>query len=145
MLIFTLKNTIMKQLTFLGFVTRLMASFLLVFSTFNPLNYNFFHWVIQDAFTPLKGLLGIILLIGWVIFVRASLRSLGVLGFGLIVLFFGFFLWLLIDYNFLELSSVDLLIWIGDIIVSIILAIGMSWSHIRRQMSGQLDTYELDD
>jgi hypothetical protein len=68
-----------------------------------------------------------------------------VAGFALIVAFFGFFLWLLIDFNLLQLDNVNLLIWISDIIASIVLAIGMSWSHVRRRMSGQLDTDDINE
>jgi hypothetical protein len=135
----------MKQLTFSGFLVRLGFASVLVFLTYNPTPYNFVDWLMSGEFSPLKGLAGMILLIGWVVFARASLRSLGVAGFALIVAFFGFFLWLLIDFNLLQLDNVNLLIWISDIIASIVLAIGMSWSHVRRRMSGQLDTDDINE
>lgn len=135
----------MQQLTFSGFLIRFVLALALVFLTFNPTQYNFIVWLMDGAFEPLKGLAGIVLLIAWVIFMRASLRSLGLIGFGLIVAFFAFLLWLLIDYNLLKLNNTSSLIWIGDIISSVILAIGMSWSHIRKRMSGQLDTDNVDE
>jgi hypothetical protein len=135
----------MKKFTFSGFLFRLVAASILVFATYNPTQYNFVAWVTSSGFSPLEALAGMALLIGWMIFARASLRSLGTIGFILIVIFFGCFIWLLIDLNLLQLDNANLLIWLTDIITSIILAIGMSWSHIRRRMSGQVDTDDINE
>ena len=42
------------------------------------------------------------------------------------------------------IDNVDLLTWVGLIGVGVILGLGMSWSHIRRMLSGQLDVDDVD-
>ncbi len=135
----------MKQLTFSGFAIRFAFALVLVLVSYNPSTYNFIHWVGVGEFTPLKGLAAIVLLVGWVIYLRATLRSLGPIGVGLAAVFFGFLLWLFIDLGWLNLEQVSVFTWIILIILATILAIGMSWSHIRRRMSGQLDTDDIDE
>ncbi len=135
----------MKQLTFSGFLIRLSLALVLVFLTFNPSQYNFISWIMDGEFEPLKGLGGIALLIGWVIFIRASLRSLGPIGLGLASVFFGFLIWLFIDLGWLNLEQTNAFTWVILAILAFILSIGMSWSHIRRRMSGQLDTDDVDN
>ena len=85
------------------------------------------------------------LLIGWVIYVRATIRSLGIVGTTLASALFGVFVWLLIDREILSLDETTLLQYIVLIIVAMIMAIGMSWSHIRRRLSGQLDVDDVDE
>lgn len=128
----------MKQLTFKGFLIRLLFAILLVVLTFNPTKYNYISWLIAD-FSPLKALLGVILLIGWFIYIRATLRSLGGIGLSLVVAFFALLIWVMVDYDILTFSRGGVFTWVLDIIVAFTLAIGMSWSHIRRRMSGQID------
>jgi hypothetical protein len=128
----------MKQLTINGFLVRLLFAMIIVGLTWNPTKYNYIAWLIV-AFTPLKGLLGVILVIGWVIYIRATLRSLGAIGLGLAIAFFAIFIWVLVDYDVLTVSRGGVFAWVLDVVIAFILAIGMSWSHIRRRMSGQVD------
>jgi len=51
----------------------------------------------------------------------------------------------MVDLEWLSLDSEGTIAWIVLIILSLILAVGMSWSHIRRRMSGQFDVDEKDD
>ena len=53
-------------------------------------------------------------------------------------------MWVLIDRGLLSLDNVDLLTWVGLIGVGLILGLGMSWSHVRRMLSGQLDVDDVD-
>ena len=75
-----------------GFVARWLAAFALVFITFNPTSYSYTNWLIAagtDDDLPIKALAGILLLIAYVIFLRATWRSIGLLGLILVVLLFG--------------------------------------------------------
>jgi hypothetical protein len=137
----------MKQITGIGIGIRFIFALLLVACTYNPTGYSYFHWLKATAadFTPLLGLGGIALVIGWVIYIRATLRSLGLIGLILATLFFAFLLWLLIDLGVLSMNSVSALTWVVLILLAAVLCIGMSWSHIRRRMSGQVDTDDVGD
>ena len=69
-------------------------------------------------------------------------------GLGLLpvaVAFFGTIVWLVIDRGWLEADDVQMITYLGLFLLSAILATGMSWSHIRRRMSGQLDVDEIED
>jgi len=137
----------MKQITGIGIGIRFVFALLLVACTYNPSGYSYFHWFKAAAsdFTPLLGLGGIALIIGWVIYIRATFRSLGFIGLILATLFFGFLLWLLIDLGVLSMDSVSALTWVVLVLLAAVLCIGMSWSHIRRRMSGQVDTDDVGD
>jgi hypothetical protein len=119
-----------------------------VLATFNPTRWSYANWLLADwpgDNLPLKALAGVVLLIVYVIFLRSTWRSIGPLGVFLAVLFFAVLLWVLIDYGWLDPHEASLMTWILLVVFATILAIGMSWSHIRRQMSGQYDVDRVDE
>jgi len=135
-----------KGITATGFLLRLGAALVLVFSTYNPSGHSFFHWVSQHLTepTPWMALVGILLLIGWTIYLRATSRSLGLFGLLLAAAFFGTLLWLVIDMGLVQANSVKAMTWIIEVILCGILAVGISWSHIRRRVTGQVDVDEVE-
>ena len=142
-----------KKFSWQGVLIRFVIALLLVFATYNPHGYSYFGWLeeyfnpAKDANTPLALLVfaGIVLLILWTIFIRATLRSLGFFGLILAFAFFGTLLWLAITYEVVSIDNFSLIIDLVLVIFSGVLAIGMSWSHIRRRMSGQLDVDDIDN
>ncbi len=88
---------------------------------------------------------GIALLIAWIVFLRATLESLGLLGIVLGGALFACLIWWLIDIKVLSLDSPSELTWIILLVLSLILASGMSWSHIRRRLTGQVDVDDHDN
>jgi hypothetical protein len=135
-----------KGLTWSGFLLRFLAAFVLVFTTYNPSEYSYYHWVSRNLTepTPLMALAGVVLLIGWTIYLRATARSLGAFGLLLATAFFGTVLWLAIDWGLLDINSVTAMTYIVLVILCGILAVGISWSHIRRRMTGQVDVDEIE-
>lgn len=137
----------MQPLTMQGFLLRFLFALLLVLLTYNPSGYSYSHWL-QNSFSnfgPLLGLAGISLVIGWVVYLRATLRSLGLVGLILAALFFSAILWLLIDLGWLGLNNVTAMSWVILILISAILAVGISWSHLRRKWTGQIDSDDVDE
>lgn len=137
----------MKPITFQGFLLRFLFALLLMMLTYNPSGYSYSHWL-QNSFSefgPLLGVAGISLIIGWVIYLRATLRSLGLIGLTLAVLFFAAILWLFIDLGWLGLDNVTVMNWVILVLISAVLAVGISWSHIRRKISGQVDADDVDE
>jgi hypothetical protein len=90
-------------------------------------------------------LAGVALLIAWIVFLRATFMSLGVPGIALGAALFACIIWLLIDLGLLSLDSTGALSWVILLVLSIMLAAGMSWSHIRRRLTGQFDVDEKDN
>ena len=134
-------------LSFNGFCLRFLLALLLVAASYNPSGYSYLHWLIKifPSITPLIALAGVSLLIGWVIYLRATLRSLGPVGLGLLAALLGCLVWLMIDLKWLSLNNISALSWIAIILMAMVLAIGISWSHIRRRLSGQVDTDDVED
>lgn len=137
-----------KAFNFQSFFIRLLFALILVFSTYNPSGYSFYDWIrtgMETGFQPLMALAGIILIIGWVVYIRATLTSLGLLGLILAFAFFGTLLWMVIDWGIVPVDSIQTITYIVLTLLSMVLAIGMSWSHIRRRMSGQMDVNDVDE
>ncbi|MFO7602851.1 MAG: DUF6524 family protein [Gammaproteobacteria bacterium] len=130
-----------------GIFWRFLAALVLVFVTYNPEQYSYIDWLGMDEAGPLalKVLVGIILLIGWSIYLRATLQSLGGFGMLLVIALMGSILWLLVTWNIIPRDSTRAVIYMVEVVISALLAVGMVWSHLRRRLTGQLDVDELDD
>ena len=126
---------------------RLFFAVLLVFASYNPEGYSYYHWGLlnMESNTPLKVFAGVVLLIGWVIYIRATLHSLGYVGITLAVAFFGTLTWVAVDQGWIPTDSVKTLSYVVLVIISWILTTGMSWSFIRRRMSGQYGVVEAEE
>ena len=94
---------------------------------------------------PLTVLFGLILLVGYIIYLRATLRSIGAFGMLLVLALVGAILWVLWDFGLLDLSNPKLATWIGLFALSIVLGVGLSWSIIRRRLSGQVDMDDVEE
>jgi len=133
-----------SKLTAGGFLFRWMAALVLVLGTYNPTPYNFVAWVADEASRgdqlPLKLLIAAVMVIGYVIYFRATFESIGLIGIGLVLLFFSGIIWLLLDYEILDLKEYGTLAWIVLFVLATIMAIGMSWSFIRQKLTGQIDS-----
>lgn len=136
-----------KEFNAVGFLARWVFALLLVVATYNPTQYSFVQWTMDSStqFGPLIALAGIVLLIFWMIFLRATFRSLGVLGIALGAALFGCVVWLLVDMGWLDMESTEAMTWVALVLMSLILAVGLSWSHVRRRITGQFDVDETDD
>ena len=136
-----------KNITGTGILLRFLFAVLLVFSTYNPEGYSYFHWALKDisAFTVLKAFAGVVLLIGWAMYVRATIHSLGTVGLTLAIAFFGTLLWLIVDMGIVPAGSVRAISWLVLLAMSGVLTAGIAWSHIRRRVSGQVDVDDVHD
>ncbi len=130
-----------------SFLVRWVMALVLVLATFNPTKYSYYHWVagLNGDNLPLKALAGVALLILYVIYLRASWRSIGPIGMTLAVGLFAAVLWVLIDFGLLSLSEPSAFVWVVLVILATVLAVGISWSHIRRRVSGQADIDDVDE
>jgi hypothetical protein len=135
------------KFTFRDFFGRLVAALILVFATFNPSGYSYSHWVAHDfpKLTALQAVAGVLLLIAWIMFVRATLKSIGILGVGLVAVLFAALTWLAISMGWLALGSRHAIGWIALVALSVTLALGMSWSFVNRRLTGQIDVDESEN
>mgnify|MGYP001478900404 CR=1 FL=1 len=129
------------------FLVRWLIAFVLLTATWNPTDLNFVDWVMRNgtANLPVSVLVGLVLAIGYVIYIRATLRSIGPLGMALVAAVFLALLWVLYDWGVLTPGNSALNQWLAIIIASLVLGIGLSWSIFRRRISGQADVDDVDE
>ena len=157
--------------TFTSFLIRWLVAVVLVMGAFNPLGYSYVTWVFGETETaaavsappvgtqppgeaddasaadsgslPLKIVVGLVLLIGFVIYLRATWRSIGPFGVALVVALLGGLVWLVIDLGVLDPADTNAMIWVVLFGGATVMAIGVSWSHIRRRITGQVDSDDI--
>jgi hypothetical protein len=134
------------RFTVQDFFIRLGVALVLVLATYNPEGYSYYHWALAKLpeFSVVKGFVGVVLVIGWAIYLRATFQSLGVIGTLLAIAFFGTLIWLISDAGFFPADSIRAISYIVLLIITGVLSAGISWSHIRRRITGQIDVDDND-
>jgi NADH:ubiquinone oxidoreductase subunit K len=134
------------NLTGSGIALRFGFALLLVLCTYNPGGWSYVHWIRDDfALTPYLVGAGLLLLIGWGVYLSATLNSLGFIGIVASAAVLGTLLWMLVYWGVLSTSNFTAMQWVIEILLAALLALGMCWSHFTRRMSGQLDVDELPE
>lgn len=131
----------------MGFLLCWLFAFVLLAATYNPTQWNYVRWTMTNYEDRLSiaVLAGLILLIGYIIYLRATLRSIGLFGMLLVLAVAGTLIWVLFDQGLINLSDPTVNTWIGIAVLSVVLAIGLSWSMVRRTLSGQSDMDDVAD
>jgi hypothetical protein len=131
-----------------SFGWRWAGVLLLVIVTYNPTRFCYFRWVYRSmgdeggGFGPEHFVVGAVLVAGWAILIAATQRSLGPLGLLLAAAIIGGVIWWLTSLGLVSVASVSMLTWVILFCLSVLLAVGLSWSHVWRRLTGQ---YEVDD
>lgn len=135
-----------KPFGLVDFVWRWLIAIVLVLATYNPSGFSFVHWVLKNLgeqdLGALHFLVGMILLAGWTAYLFATGRSLGILGTALGAALIVGCIWLMAELGLVHPDSTSAVVWLGLFALATLLAIGMSWSHIWRRLSGQLEVDE---
>lgn len=130
----------------MGLILRWLFAVVLVAATYNPTPWNFVRWAMQgDSPLSMVTLLGLVLVVGWIIYLRATLRSIGMFGMALVLALVAALLWVLYDFGLLRLDNPGLNTCLGIVALSFVLGVGLSWSHVRRALSGQSDMDDVDE
>ena len=134
------------EFTALSFVWRVLFSFVLVLATYNPTGFSYYGWTSEaigaGEFGAVHFFIGTLILVGWVILWVATWRALETLGVVLATIVIGAFVWLLIDLGLLDTESSTAIRWIALAGLAVLLGIGLSWSHVWRRLTGQLEVDE---
>jgi hypothetical protein len=140
------------------FAWRFVVALLLVCLTWNPTRYSYVAWAgnhIAGAVNAggwsgerravaLIAFVGVVLLIAWLFYLRTAARSLGAVGVILAAGLCATIYWVLATYGVVGTQNGTVLVWLALVLFSGILAMGMSWSHVRRIWAGQTDVDEVD-
>ena len=138
-----------RDFSFSSLLWRFVGVLLLVCFTYNPTRASYMRWVhhsySNDNLGPEHFVVGMLLIIGWTVLVVATRRSLGPVGLVLGAALIGGVVWWLSDLGFGVAGSTVVLTWVILICLSVLLTVGLSWSHIWRRLTGQFDVDEVDD
>ena len=118
------------RLTLGGFLLRFAVALVVTGATYNPTRYSYYAWVKSTGFAwrPPSVFVGVVLLIGWVVCLHLTLRSIGGLNLLLANAFLAALFWLAASWGWLPIDNVAAISWLGLFVVAAILATGMSWS-----------------
>ena len=136
----------MEKFTPLGFLLRWLAAIVLVLCTFNPTGPFLSLGGRPHSRTSPR------LPRWWASccspagssYLTATMRSIGFLGALLLLAFFGAVIWLVVSWGWIDPHNGTAMAWIVLFVFSAILAVGVSWSHMRRRLTGQADVDEVD-
>lgn len=143
------KTDVPERFTALSFLWRFLAALALVLISFNPSGNSAYHWVVTaigaGTFGAVHGVALILLLIGWVIFWVATWRALDTFGVFLAFIALAAIVWLLVDFGIINANTVTTVTWISLVCIAAVMAIGLSWAHIWRRVTGQQTVEDTDD
>lgn len=128
------------------FLTRWLFALLLLTATYNPTPWNYMVWARDNFRTdlPVTVLLGLLIMVGYIVYLRATLRSIGMFGMALVAAIVASSIWVMVTKGWLKPESPEIKIWIVLVGLSFVLGIGLSWSHVRRAIAGQFDVDDAD-
>lgn len=135
-----------------GIAARALAALVLVFGTYNPEGFSYFHWAIAPMRTgvptagpaSVKVLVGILLIGAWGVFINATRRSIGIAGALLIMGLAACVTWVMMDLGVVSATSSRGITHVVLFCTAMLLAVGMNWSHLQRRLSGQVDMDNTD-
>jgi O-antigen/teichoic acid export membrane protein len=128
-------------------LARMALGVVVVLGLWNPTGYSYVNWLIGHApeVRPYVALTGVTLLILAVIYLRATFRSIGLLGIALASAFVGALLWVFASLGLLDLGKAGVAQWAALVSTGLVLGIGLSWSHVRRALTGQADVDDVSE
>jgi hypothetical protein len=122
-------------------LTRIALAVVLVLATWNPTGISYVQWALAGggAIDAGKALVGLLLLAGWILCVRATWVSLGALGVVIAGALIAAFVWWLVSVGIVATDH-RTFTWIALVAVGVVLGIGMGWSIVRGKATGQVET-----
>jgi hypothetical protein len=122
-------------------ILRILFALAIVIATWNPTGWSYVQWALIDTstFDATKALLGVLLVAAWLLCIRATWVSLGLMGVILAAIVIGVFVWWLLSMGIVS-SDQRTMQWIGVIAIGVVLGIGMGWSLFRAKATGVVET-----
>ncbi len=118
---------------------KMLLSFILVFGTWNPLKYDIVHYVIAlESFNLLVIFFLAILLVIWLIAIRALHEALGTTGILIYLILVGLLLGGLYQVGIIDINNLDTLGWYINGVVTLMLFTGLMAPIWWRRMTGKV-------
>lgn len=123
----------------MGLFARWLFAFMLLALTYNPTQWNYVRWCMNNYAQeqPLPVLLGLLLFIWYIIYLRATFRSIGTVGVITVLAVVAALVWVLYDWNMLKANNPDVITWVAILAVSIVLGFGLGWPIVQGMVTGQ--------
>jgi hypothetical protein len=136
----------MENFSIVGFLARWAAAIVLVLLTYNPTGTSFAHWVAGTFPTiePLQAVAGIALIGVWGFFLHSTRQALGTFGMVVATAFFAALVWLFVRQGWLSLEDTGAITWVVLGMLSFLLALGLSWSHVEKRVAGTTNVDQVD-
>ena len=121
---------------------RAGAAFLLVFLTFNPTGFSFFHKAAAATWSPIPWgvvLVGLLIVAAWVFLGHTAYRVLGKWGTSITVLIFGAIVGFLYQRGWIS-ASAKAGAWISMIVIWAFFTIALTFNFFKRVLTGAVPT-----
>lgn len=128
-------------------ISRMLISAVVVFASYNPTGKSVFHWV-RDNDNPTDAwvILGaIVAVLANVALLIAAWKALGKLGTIIVLIFFAALVYLSLQEGWVDTDNYASVQWLGLILYSGFLGIGLAGAIIWRRATGQVVTDEAPD
>jgi hypothetical protein len=120
-----------------GLLARLFASCALVFATWNPSGVNFIEWIDGPAPFTLKAAAAALLFLLHVLFARITWLSLGGAGLAFLLTMLMLGVFTLSEFDLIDLARARTWGYVFVFVAALTLMAGMSWSVMKRRVTGQ--------
>ena len=125
-----------------GVIARTLTVMLLVYGTYNPSGYSFYHWITLGGGDMLASKLcvGLVIALGFIICINATIRSLGGLLLTPGIALVAALIWMLSSWGWIDLSDSLQRTLVLEAAVVAVLGAGLPFSQIRFRLAGQKDS-----
>ncbi len=128
-------------------LSRMLISAIVVFASYNPTGSSIFHWVRDndnptDAWVILGAIVAVLINVALLI---AAWKALGKLGTFIVLIFFAALVYLSLQEGWVDTGNYASVQWLGLILYSGFLGIGLAGAIIWRRATGQVITDEAPD
>ena len=125
-----------------GVIARTLTVMLLVYGTYNPSGYSYYHWVTQGGLDNLasKACVGLVIVLGFIISVNATIRSLGGLLLTPGVALVAALIWMFSSWGWIDLTNHLQRTLVLEVAIVAVLGAGLPFSQIRYRLAGQKDS-----
>ncbi|MCA9355619.1 hypothetical protein KC865_03680 [Candidatus Kaiserbacteria bacterium] len=115
--------------------------------TYNPTNYNYYTYAkgLENIWQPIPMIMGGILLVGWLIGLRAIIMATGILGKISLFLLVAPTIWSLFYYNIIDINNPNQIVWLGIAVLSLVMGYSLRHRLVRRKALGLYSTEEEPD
>lgn len=122
------------------FARRGLLAATVVFGTYNPSGYSYYHWVTQgESFTTVQFFAGVVLLTCLVALARMAFLSLGYFGVTALSVLVIMSLIGGVGLGFFVFDDVHITIYFLLFWISLILGTGTGWSFLQKRIAGERD------